>query len=221
VPGGGAAGDRDRSRAGWPRSPAGAHDGASCVRPAGIRHYEDMIRIPHINPSARLTAFSPACPAGPCGRASSQPSRRLPERRAGARLGSGSLRTSPEQARSLLLEYVAEANALAKHPAFYNSITTNCTTAVAKLIRAAGGTLPFDWRLIVNGYLPGYLYERGAVVLTIPLNELMALARIHERAKAADRSPDFPRLTRIGVPSPLAADRAVTRDRAALSWGAV
>ncbi len=121
----------------------------------------------------------------------------------------------------MLLEYVAEANALAKHPAFYNSITTNCTTVVAKLIRAAGGTLPFDWRLIVNGYLPGYLYERGAVVLTIPLNELMALARIHERAKAADRSPDFPRLTRIGVPSPLAADRAVTRDRAALSWGAL
>ena len=114
------------------------------------------------------------------------------------------LRTSPEQARTLLLEYVAEANALAKHPAFYNSITTNCTTAVAKLIRAAGGTLPFDWRLIANGYLPGYLYDRGAVVTTIPLSELMALARIDERAKAADHSPDFSRLIRVGVPSPLA-----------------
>ena len=114
------------------------------------------------------------------------------------------LRTSPEQARTLLLEYVAEANALAKHPAFYNSITTNCTTSVAKLIRAAGGTLPFDWRLIVNGYLPGYLYDRGAVVTTIPLSELMALARIDERAKAADLLADFSRLIRVGVPSPLA-----------------
>jgi hypothetical protein len=114
------------------------------------------------------------------------------------------LRTSPERARSLLLEYVSEANELASHPAFYNSVTTNCTTAVAKLIRAAGGTLPFDWRIIVNGYLPGYLYDRGAVVTTIPLSELMALARIHERAKAADRSPDFSRLIRVGVPSPLA-----------------
>jgi hypothetical protein len=114
------------------------------------------------------------------------------------------LRTSPEQARSLLLEYVAEANELAKHPAFYNSLTTNCTTAVAKLVRAAGGTLPFDWRLIANGYLPGYLYDRGAVITTIPLSELMALARIHERAKAADRSPDFSRLIRVGVPSPVA-----------------
>ena len=70
------------------------------------------------------------------------------------------LRTSPERIRTLLLQYVAEANALAKRPAFYNSITTNCTTAVAKLIRAAGGTLPFDWRLIADGYLPGYLYDR-------------------------------------------------------------
>jgi uncharacterized protein DUF4105 len=114
------------------------------------------------------------------------------------------LRTSPDQARTLLLEYVAEANALAQHPAFYNSITTNCTTAVAKLIRAAGETLPFDWRLVVNGYLPGYLYDRGAVVTTIPLSELMGVAQIAERAKAADQSPDFSRLIRVGVPSPLA-----------------
>ena len=113
------------------------------------------------------------------------------------------LRTSPENARVLLLQYVAEANALAEQPAFYNSITTNCTTAVVKLIRAAGGTLPLDWRLIVNGYLPGYLYDHDAVVTTIPLGELMALARIDERAKAADQSPDFSRLIRVGVPSPL------------------
>ncbi len=32
----------------------------------------------------------------------------------------------------------------------------------------------------------------------------MALARIGERAKAADQSPDFSRLIRVGVPSPLA-----------------
>jgi len=113
------------------------------------------------------------------------------------------LRTRPEGARALLLQYVAEANALAEQPAFYNSLTTNCTTAIVKLIRAAGGTLPFDWRLIVNGYLPGYLFDQGAVVTTIPLSELMALASIDERAKAADRSPDFSRLIRVGVPSPL------------------
>ena len=112
------------------------------------------------------------------------------------------LRVPPDQARILLLQYVEEANALAKEPAFYNSITTNCTTAVAKLIWAAGGKLPLDWRLILNGYLPGYLYDRKAVVTDIPLSKLIALARIDERARAADYSPDFSRLIRIGVPSP-------------------
>lgn len=111
------------------------------------------------------------------------------------------LRVSPPAARALLLQYVAEANAVARKPAFYNSITTNCTTAVAKLIWAAGGTLPLDWRLIVNGYLPGYLYDRGAVVTTIPLARLIELARIDDRARAADASADFSRLIRVGAPS--------------------
>ena len=112
------------------------------------------------------------------------------------------LRTPPEDARVLLLRYVEEANTLAERPAFYNSITNNCATAVAFMIRAAGGTLPLDWRLLVNGFLPGYLYDRGAVVTTMPLSELIARARIDDRARAADQSPDFSRLIRVGVPSP-------------------
>ncbi len=112
------------------------------------------------------------------------------------------LKVAPERARVLLLGYVAQANALAAQPSFYNSITANCTTDVAMLIRAIGGDLPLDWRLLVNGYLPGYLYDRGAVVTTMPLSELTALARINERAKAADQAPDFSRLIRVGAPSP-------------------
>jgi hypothetical protein len=112
------------------------------------------------------------------------------------------LNTPPEQARVLLLQYVAEATALAKHPKFYNSITANCATVVFKIVRAAGGTLPFDWRLIVNGFLPGYLYDQRVVVTTMPLNELMERARINRQAAAADQSPDFSRLIRVGVPSP-------------------
>jgi hypothetical protein len=110
------------------------------------------------------------------------------------------LRTPPEAARALLLEYVDDSNALAVAPAFYNSISTNCTTTVVKLIRAA---VPFDWRLIVDGYLPCYLYDRGAVDTHITLDELTALAHIDARAKAADQSPEFSRLIRVGVPSPL------------------
>ena len=112
------------------------------------------------------------------------------------------LRIPMDRARLLLLEYVDDANALAARPAFYNSITTNCTTTVVKLIRAAGGHLPFDWRLIVNGYLPGFLYDRGVVDTRMPLRKLTERARINERAAQAWNSPEFSRLIRVGVPLP-------------------
>ena len=112
------------------------------------------------------------------------------------------LNTPPDEARLLLLEYVAEANELAERPQFYNSITANCSTAVFKLVRAAGGTFPWDWRLVVNGFLPGYLYSQGAVDTSIPLAELMKRAKISEKARAADDSPDFSSLIRVGVPAP-------------------
>ena len=112
------------------------------------------------------------------------------------------LNTPPAQVRALLLEYVSESTALAKQPKFYNSITANCATAVFKIVRAAGGTFPLDWRLVVNGFLPGYLYDQKVVVTTMPLSELMERARINAQAKAADQSPDFSRLIRVGVPSP-------------------
>jgi hypothetical protein len=112
------------------------------------------------------------------------------------------LNTPPDQARALLREYVVESTELAGRPKWYNSITANCATVVFKLVRAAGSGLPFDWRLVVNGFLPGYLYDHRAVVTTMPLSELMERARISPQAKAADRSPNFSRLIRVGVPSP-------------------
>ena len=112
------------------------------------------------------------------------------------------LNTPPEQARALLLEYVTQSTELAARPKFYNSITANCATVVFKIMRAAGGTFPFDWRLVVNGFLPGYLYDHGVVVTTMPLAELMERARISDKAKAADGSPDFSQAIRVGVPSP-------------------
>ena len=112
------------------------------------------------------------------------------------------LRASPDTARALLLEYVSDANALSTTPEFYNSITTNCTTTIVKMMRAVGDVVPFDWRLIVNGYLPDYAYARGALDTHLPLSELRALAHIDERAREAGLSPDFSRLIRVGVPSP-------------------
>jgi hypothetical protein len=113
------------------------------------------------------------------------------------------LKAPPNVARILLLEYVVDANSLSKAPEFYNSITTNCTTTIVKMMRAVGDVVPFDWRLIVNGYLPEYAYGRGALDTRLPLSELTKLGHIDKRAREAGlSSPDFSRLIRVGVPSP-------------------
>ena len=69
-------------------------------------------------------------------------------------------------------------------------------------MRAVGDTMPFNWRFIVNGYLPEYAYQRGALDTRMPLSELKALAHIDKRAGVADNSSDFSQLIRVDVPSP-------------------
>lgn len=112
------------------------------------------------------------------------------------------LSTPPEIARRLLEEYVRDANALSKKPEFYNSLTTNCTTVVLKMISAIGDALPMDWRLLANGYLPDYAYERGTLDTRLPLEEIRALSHIEGRAQAAGLGSGFSGAIRVGVPTP-------------------
>ncbi len=111
----------------------------------------------------------------------------------------------PTAARKLLIQYVDDANALAEQPRFYNSLSSNCTTTVVKMARAAGDPLPADWRLIVNGYLPEYLYAQRTLDIRLPLAELRAASHISARAKAIGVADDFSARIRDGVPAPIAA----------------
>ncbi|MFT4095766.1 MAG: DUF4105 domain-containing protein [Rhodoblastus sp.] len=108
----------------------------------------------------------------------------------------------PQTMRALLLQYVQDANALAAKPQFYNSLTTNCTTTVAGLVKAMGKPVPLDWRLIVNGYLPDYLYENDMLTKRVPLVDVKRLSHIGARAKAANDATDFSQAIREGVPAP-------------------
>jgi Domain of unknown function (DUF4105) len=102
--------------------------------------------------------------------------------------------------RPLLLEYVDDANALSNAPKFYNSISTNCTTTIVKMMRAVGDSMPFNWGFIVNGYLPDYAYARGALDTRVALSKLKEDAHIDRRAAQAGDSSEFSRRIRVGVP---------------------
>ena len=87
-----------------------------------------------------------------------------------------------------------------ERPEWYNALTGNCTTSIR------GHTAPYnpdariDWRIIVNGFLDEMLYERKMVDTKLPFPELKKKSLINERAKGLDKSPDFSRLIRAGLP---------------------
>ena len=67
----------------------------------------------------------------------------------------------PQKAmRQLFLSYIETGNALARSPAFYNTLTANCTTVIFDLARLIAPGIPLDWRILLSGYLPSYLAEQ-------------------------------------------------------------
>ena len=102
--------------------------------------------------------------------------------------------------RSLFLAYVGEADGLVTTPRFYNTITINCTTLVYHMMKRIVGYLPLDYRLLLSGYLPSYVYKVGGLDTRYPLDQLRGLGRITDRAKAADDSAHFSEAIRVGIP---------------------
>lgn len=115
------------------------------------------------------------------------------------------LRATPEQARDVLLAYADDVNRLAQQPRWYNTLATNCTTVVYKLVGSVAPrwkfSLPLDPRVLLSGYLPGYLRDTGMVRADMPLAELVSRARIGERARTLSLDdPAFSARIREGVP---------------------
>jgi hypothetical protein len=111
------------------------------------------------------------------------------------------LTTSRAAARALLEQYLDEANALAREPAWYNAFTENCTTSIWRNVRAIFPDNPFDWRLLANGYLDHLAYERGLVDRSLSFDELRRRSYVTERAKACPSSAEFSRCIREGLPA--------------------
>jgi hypothetical protein len=106
------------------------------------------------------------------------------------------LRMDKPAMRELFLSYVREANELAQKPEFYNTLTSNCTTIVYRMARQISPGLPRDHRLLLTGYLPGYLYDVGVVDRSVSLEQLRERSRITERARQSGPDDDFSRAIR-------------------------
>jgi Domain of unknown function (DUF4105) len=111
------------------------------------------------------------------------------------------LRGPRESIRRVFLEYVHKMNALRERPEFYNTLTTNCTTAILMNTRVNPESLPFSWKVLLSGYTPAYIYESGRMDQSLPFEELERRSLVNAAAQAADQAPDFSRRIRAGLPS--------------------
>lgn len=96
-----------------------------------------------------------------------------------------------ESGRRMFLDLLAEGNALARTPRFYNTLTSNCTTVLFRLARAVHPALVFDWRIVLSGFLPEYLHDNGMLQATGDIAAIREAARISARGRAAEGSGDF------------------------------
>jgi hypothetical protein len=105
-------------------------------------------------------------------------------------------------ARSLFEQYLAEADSLARQPAWYNALTQNCTTGIWRNVHRIAPANRFDWRLLANGYLDELLYERGTLDTRLPLAELRARSDVTEAVKRCAGREEFSSCIREGRPLP-------------------
>jgi hypothetical protein len=107
------------------------------------------------------------------------------------------LRMDKPAMRALFLSYVGTANQLVDKPRFYNTITSNCTTLVYDMAKQIDPSLPRDIRLLLTGYLPGYLQKVGALDSSVSIEQLRQRGRITDKARAASPGDDFSKAIRV------------------------
>jgi hypothetical protein len=110
------------------------------------------------------------------------------------------LKVTPEAARNVLLDYLRGINSLKAGARWYNALSTNCTTTIRVHTNPYAGRAPWDWRLLVNGYVDEMLYERGRLDRSLPFPELKRRSLIDSRGQAAGRDADFSGKIRSGLP---------------------
>ena len=76
------------------------------------------------------------------------------------------------EVQALFESYLTAADELNAQPAWYNTLTSNCTNIIFYMARmVSGDRLPWDYRIWVSGWLPNYLYDVGMLDTNSQLNE--------------------------------------------------
>ena len=110
--------------------------------------------------------------------------------------------STPERAKAIFLNYVQRINELHAEPEFYNALKSNCTTNIRIHTAAADGDnlAPWDWRILLNGKVDEWDYERGAIDHSMPFEKIKARSHINKAAQKVTDLSAFSTEIRRGLP---------------------
>ena len=90
----------------------------------------------------------------------------------------------------LFLEYLNQANRLNNKPRWYNTLVSNCTTILFDLTEHATGSVPRDYRVVLPGLLPNYLYDYKQLDNRLTLDEWKQKAHVNPKTENLKNGPD-------------------------------
>lgn len=94
------------------------------------------------------------------------------------------LTVTPEQSRTMFLDYLAAVNHLHTTPEWYHGLCANCTTTFYRLPNSRPH---WDWRVLLNGRFDKALYDRGRLDRSVPFEVLKKSAFLNDLVKTAPR----------------------------------
>lgn len=135
------------------------------------------------------------------------------------------------EVRSLFESYLTAMDELNTKPAWYNTLTSNCTNIIFYMARiVSGDRLPWDYRIWVSGWLPNYLYDVGMLdAAPEKQNQPWSMDTWYERTHINPKSMgfnnlhsiansrEFSRQIRQDIPIPLLADSQASAEAQAKS----
>lgn len=119
------------------------------------------------------------------------------------------LRYPKHKIRQLFIALLEQARTLGAEPAWYNTLTANCTTAIFELVRQID-PVPMDYRILLSGRLPEYLYDLGVIDNRLSFEEWRQRALINAKVSSTPEqlamaaslsSSQFSKLIRSDLPT--------------------
>ncbi|MFA6252147.1 MAG: DUF4105 domain-containing protein [Candidatus Paceibacterota bacterium] len=106
-------------------------------------------------------------------------------------------KASPEAGRKLLIELFNEVNRLNQNPKWYNSLTDNCTTLIARHINSIymGAVPSFSWKMY-NTHSDEIPYDKGWIDTNLSLKEAEQYFNISQKGQSITDIENYSKIVR-------------------------